>query len=38
MKKDGIAEKVQRDLKQLYDNVTQETLPADWLRLLEHLK
>ena len=32
------APKVQRDLKQLYDNVPQEALPADWLRLLEHLK
>ena len=38
MTKDGIAEKVQRDLKREYDNVTKEALPADWLRLIEDLK
>jgi hypothetical protein len=38
MTKDGVAEKVKRDLHRLYDSVLDEPLPRRFLELLERLK
>lgn len=37
MTKDGLAEKVSRDLHRLYDDYAREALPPDWLRMLDDL-
>jgi hypothetical protein len=38
MTKDGVREKVSRDLHRLYDGVLEERVPADLAKLLECLK
>jgi hypothetical protein len=38
MNKDGLAEKVRNDLRQLYNRITEEDIPQDMQRLLDKLK
>jgi hypothetical protein len=38
MTKDGIREKVSRDLHRLYDGVLEERVPEDMVRLLQGLR
>ena len=38
MTKDGIREKVSRDLRALYDRDAQDPVPQEWLELLAKLK
>lgn len=37
MLKDGVREKVKRDLQKLYDRTAQEPVPSEWTELLRKL-
>jgi hypothetical protein len=37
MTKDGIREKVSRDLHRLYDDITEESIPDELMRLIDRL-